>query len=724
MVEPGEARRLAVLSCIIVAAPLVLFLLNRDWLLTPEAWLDPWHYVGFFHEYWNPDYSAGAYKLARLPWILSGVLFNQFLPTLPAAYALHLTYLSAMALALFVGVHRLLGRPALAAVVALMLACYTPAHGSGGWDYHNTAAGAFYLATFMVLAGAGALAGRPLALGLAGVLAALAVHANITFVNFLPALLFVHLRTIHVRSGGLPSLSIVARRAAWGAAGALLVTALLGLINWFAGREFLFFRVLFDIVVRYVGDASLVAQWKKESAWYYSNVHLALLAAVFLAGVLTLFAGRRWPASDRRLPAALVMQFLGMSVIWAGWQAAGQLALDWDYFAYVLIPSCFIAIAGLMYPIWPEACERHWLPVTLGAAATLVLALGGGLEALMQAVDIDAYLGFLVPVAGAVFLAGFVGPYIRPGPAAAAVLVVAFALGNRIVTPGAADLYNPGDTCQTRPPIYEGVVDGASWLSDVDPSNLRVRAWFAQDETIDVTGDCRVSVELMARVVSTTAFVQYVTSAYPMPAVADIPPDALSAIVDNDLILAVLTGSEANIDAWDARLSSLGFVRHEVGRHRVQVLEAGLTMHAWTLTRALPEGITLGAPVLRMTDRTTLEANFYGAPKGRVESTASGTRFVPTDARDHAASPMQPLDPRPEPSWARLTVQSAGASGAGCRLILQSQDLNTITTAQCASVTKAFLIPQGTTAIRVVMLDQDREPIVIPRVVEVAAAAQ
>jgi len=69
----GTARP-AIVSASLVAvfAPLVLLAFNRDWLITPEGFRDPWHYVGFFHNYWNPDFGPGAYKLGRLPWILRG----------------------------------------------------------------------------------------------------------------------------------------------------------------------------------------------------------------------------------------------------------------------------------------------------------------------------------------------------------------------------------------------------------------------------------------------------------------------------------------------------------------------------------------------------------------------------------------------------------------------------------------------------------------------------
>src|SRR5262245_24246465 len=140
-----RSRSVIAAALLVSFAPLALLLFNTDWIFTSEGYLDPWHYVGFFREYLNPNYSPGAYKLARLPWILSGYLVNSVLPPLPAVYVLHGLFLCVTSLALFIGLYALLGRLALAAVAATALGFYTHAHGSGGWDYHNTAAGAFYL---------------------------------------------------------------------------------------------------------------------------------------------------------------------------------------------------------------------------------------------------------------------------------------------------------------------------------------------------------------------------------------------------------------------------------------------------------------------------------------------------------------------------------------------------------------------------------------------------
>src|SRR4030095_15008047 len=84
-----RGRGIAVVGAIVACAPLILLTFNRDWFLTRENVLDSWQYVGLFQQYFNPSYAHGAYKLARLPWILTGSLTYWLLPPLAAARVPH-----------------------------------------------------------------------------------------------------------------------------------------------------------------------------------------------------------------------------------------------------------------------------------------------------------------------------------------------------------------------------------------------------------------------------------------------------------------------------------------------------------------------------------------------------------------------------------------------------------------------------------------------------------
>jgi hypothetical protein len=713
-------QRVAVAAALVSAAPLILLAFNRDWLLTHEGWLDPWHYVGFFREYWNPDYSPQAYKLARLPWILAGALVTSMLPPLAAAYVLHLAFLCATTAAMFLGTYWLFQRISLSAVVALFIGFYTHAHGSGGWDYHNTAAGAFYVGTFMALASPSARAGRPAALIVAGVLAALTIHSNITFVNFLPALAFVYLRSVQVGDGALPGAREAARRAAWAAIGALGVTLALGAVNWAAGREFLFFWVLLDIVARYVADPRYVEHWRLQGAWYLTADHLALPAAVFVAGLATRFRRRARPPVDP-LASALVVQFLAMAVVWIGWQAAGQLALDWPYFAYVLVPSCFIAIAGLLAPVWPELLDRQWAGAAIAATAALAIGLGAdwpGLSSLERAVA-----PAITPVAGAIFAAALTTGLRARRRLAVLALVGLFAAGNRLSAGDAASDYGAADPCKTQPDVYGAVIEAASWMGRTDPTFTRMRTWFQQDETLALGGGCSIALGPLGGSITTMAFVPYLTSPYPMPAVRDVPSASILALATDDSWLVIMTDAQDNLDAWERRLRSLGLEKRERARHRVPLRASGFSVHVWAVFRRPPDGVAFTDRIIDVTHQTTPEISVYGVPPGRLEPTPAGPRFSPTHPRDHIGYPMAKVPPSSDDSWARLTVETSAPTASSCRVTIQDQQLATVAATPCESGVRYFMLPANTTTIRAVIAGAAGKAFILPDRIEVARGA-
>ena len=127
-------------------------------------------------------------------------------------------------------------------------------------------------------------------------------------------------------------------------------------------------------------------------------------------------------------------------MIWIGWQAAGQTALDWDYFAYALVPSCFVGMAGLLKLAWREPYERHPLLIAVATAAALALSLSGAVESVVHPIE-AAVGGVIMPAAGLVFGVAFAAAFLRPATAALPAFVIAFALANRIAAPGAPANY-------------------------------------------------------------------------------------------------------------------------------------------------------------------------------------------------------------------------------------------------------------------------------------------
>jgi len=715
------SREVLIAGAIVSCAPLVLLAFNRDWFFTAEGFLDPWHYVGFFREYLNPDFSRGAYKLGRLPWILSGFLVNRAFSPLAAAYVLHALYLCATNLALFAGLYLLLGRLGLAAIVTTLFGFYTNVHGSGGWDYHNTGAGAFYLLAVALLASPAAIAARRHSLILAGVAIALAVHSNIMLVNFLPVLAFIHLTSVRSHTGAWPRLGAVIAQAGWALLGAVLITALLGLVNWMVGREFVFFKALLEMVLNMLADpnqyqAPNVRPW--SSGWAWRGRYLALPAAMWLASLAVLMLKRRAPSTPAdRVGRSLVLQFAVMTMVFIAWQLAGQTALDWESVAYPLSLAAILALAGLFVSSWPEACERHWLRATIATAIVCALCLSGALDFIIEPLRAAA-APFISVVGAIVFLAALLPYLTSPSFATMAVFVVVFALGNSLVT--RADRYSANDACKIQPAIYQGIVDGATWIGSLDPTYTRVRTWFDESEQMEMGAGCEVGVGRLASSITAMSFVPYVTPPFPMPAIDAVPEPAVRSLVNEDLIFAVISTRADALEGWTRRLDAMGLAHQEFASHTVPLLGPTFTMHAWRITEHAPHDISFAAPLVTITKDTKPELNVYGTPKGRIRVDGDRLEVQPTDARDHVAYPFVQLPAHDARSWARVVVEGPTTTLPSCRLTVQDQDFKTLAALGCSSATRYVRVPQTARGIRVSLADTKQQAFLLPRRIEVA----
>jgi hypothetical protein len=585
-----HSRQVLIAGSLVCIAPFVLLVFNRDWFFTPDGFLDPWHYVGLFREYLNPSFSPGAYKLGRLPWILSGFLIHKAFAPVPAAYVLHALFFCITTASLFAALYLMLGRLALAAVVATLFGFYNNAHGSGGWDYHNTAAGAFYLLASALVAWPVVVAGRRLPLIVTGVVIALAVHSNIMLVIFLPVLAFLHLTIVRAHTGEWLRVRAVIARSGWALLGAVLVTAALGLINWMVGREFLFFQSLVSMVSNMLSDpdqyqAPNVRPW--SSGWFWAGRYLSLPLGLWLPAVAMFIGRRRSPTIPTdRVARALVLQFVVMAAVFAAWQAAGQTALDWEVVAYPLTLAAIVALAGLLTGSWPEAFERHWLAATIGTAIVSALWLSGALDVVVE--SIKRPVAPVISVAGAiVFFAGLAACLLRPGVSTITVFVVVFAFGNSLVARG-PDRYSMNDPCKMQPEIYAAIVDGGSWLGTLDPTYTRVRTWFDEAEEIRPLHACPVGMARVATSITSMALVPYVTPPFPMPAVDDVPEKAVRALEREASILAVISSRPEPLERWISRLDAMGVSHEELSRHTVPLLESGFVIHAWRISNGRP----------------------------------------------------------------------------------------------------------------------------------------
>jgi len=715
-----RSREVAIAAVLVACAPLVLLVFNRDWFITSDG-IDQWNYVGFFHQYANPQFAPGAYKLGRLPWILIGFLVNTVFPPMAATYALHGLFLCLTTLAMFAALYLLLGRLALAAVIATLFGFYTQAHGVGGWDYHDTPTGAFYLLTVAMLAWPTVVAGRTIALILMGAVTAVAVHTHLELVNFLPSLAFMYLTIVRVRTGAWLRPRAIAVRLGWALLGAVLITLVLCVINWMVGREFLFFRVLVNMAAAYVSDADeyQARYWRPwSSGWVLTARYLSLPAAVALAGAVTLIRRRAATTAAEQIGRAMVSQYVFIVVVFIAWQTAGQTALDWNAEAYPVTPASFIGLAGLLVVGWPEACERRWLAATIGTIVLSTIYLSGVLGFFVEAIW-TLSISFIGITAAIAFGVGLLAYLSRPRLATMVAFVVMFGLGNSVIARG-PNRYYASDPCKIQPAVYGAIVDAALWLGALDPTFTRVRTWFDEHEQIEPQAGCTVAMRRVGEPVTSMAFLPYVTATpLPMP-VEQVPESAVRSLVGGDFILAVISSRNDRLERWSRRLDAMGLSHEEVARHDVPVLGSTYTIHAWRIEQRVPTDARFDAPVIDITKDTPRALNVYGTPKGRLHADGDRLEFQPTDARDHVAYPFVSLPQRASESWARVVVDAPAAAAPSCRVVLQADDFTALAMLKCASATQIVRVPPATRSIRVYLADTTQHAFVLPRRIDVA----
>jgi hypothetical protein len=280
----GRGWRLAALSlnefgsCVLlVAIPIVLSIINSSWLYTPMGYLDPWYNVGYFLHYSDPNFLNTYYKIARLSWIIPGFAAYQVFSPLVANYVLHMGCLLVAIVFFFLAVSRLFDS-SIAFATAVCFAIFVPFHGSGGWDYQNAPAGAYYIAAFYFLTVAAESTRMRVPIIVAGAAYACAVHATLSFVNFAP-LLAAHFTVLYRRQfSKLPSWGTLWRAGLWFILGALAVTALLGIINVAVGRDFLFFKILLQFAINF-DQAPYWLPW--SSGWFLKVPSLSYMASIF-----------------------------------------------------------------------------------------------------------------------------------------------------------------------------------------------------------------------------------------------------------------------------------------------------------------------------------------------------------------------------------------------------------------------------------------------------------
>ncbi len=566
-------------------APLTLLIWNRDWFFTPVGYIDPWTYLGFFNFYGNPHYLPHLYKLARLPWILSGWLIYHLFPPLAAAYVLHGTFLALAVGGMFATVYLAFDDLLVASAAALVLGFLTPFHGSGGWEYHNTGAGAFYLVGTALLQWAiVAPRWRGRAMALWGAAFGLTVHSNIAFINLFPVLTVHYCASVWYAEGRSRGAATYLLPFVYAALAAIGVTALLSVINVAVGRGPWFFLSLLEITLRDVGDAKFQARWwlPWSVRWLKPEfAYLAVPAATAIAGAIAL-SFQRPRASARRLAALLfISEQVFLVLLWVIWQTFGQTAFQPDYFAYPLLPPSVLAIAGMLFLGAYRPQGTRGLPVVVIGWAFLSIALALlNEDAIFQLSPAMARVWLLVPmglILGGLLLHGalrgtmaawliFFGLF---AVANAAAVPYGFAIANAADYPhGAPSPYRVNDNCRLQPAFYMTIMNAARALGAADPGLHKERLWFDQKELLRPLSGCDIEMRSVAYSLAGVIW-DSLAGLYPAPPLDRIPKQDLVAAGRNGFLVVVPTNRPQTIAQLTARFAGAGVAITSIERTAV-----------------------------------------------------------------------------------------------------------------------------------------------------------
>lgn len=363
--EPSSPTGIARDLALLLLLPAALALLGSDWLWgTPTR--DAWIYYGYFRRL--PVYLATFpewYFTSRLSVLLPGWLVHSVLPPIAAHLVLHLLLVQTALAAFYLATRRLFGRRT-ALFTSVALAAHPFFLIALGDNYVDGFGIAYVFLALAVATRAAQGARRLPLLAVAGGLATLLVSANLFYVVFLP-LLAGH----YVVVRGWPTARVLLREAAVAALGAVAAFAGLCLVNQGLGGRFLYILPSLrfaDSLVRQTNPF----RWPPGS-WVPIAVWLVLPVLV-LAGVP---AALRRARESRREGLLRWSQIAAVGFFFVMLAVEGGLrtpVLQWWFYASLLLPVTFLALAGQVSLLLDRLDERTFTRLLVGSVVGLLAA--------------------------------------------------------------------------------------------------------------------------------------------------------------------------------------------------------------------------------------------------------------------------------------------------------------------------------------------------------------
>src|SRR5579864_808423 len=355
---------------VLLALPLLIFLLNRNWPFEGFGDYDSFYYFGLFIHYPHYQILRGGYPGERLPWILPGYALVHLFGSVYGTLILHLVCYYASTLSVYSIVSRFTSAQAgFLAAFALSVHPYFLAANAIDYVAGGLACNSIVFALLVRSASTGAR-GNWVLQSVAGVFWAAAIFMYPPWVLFTPACLFVYWAARRPISPGDSIRSAIPFVLGCGA----LTLAMMAVHYRIFHEGGLAFQKNSIATARFINTMKQ-NPWSQTSRLVFLSYADWLVFPGAAAGIALLGLGprvRRWLAL-RPGVTLLNLAYLWVVGVMIGLTIHEMKILEFDYFANILVPSAFMIFGVTIFDIKPQPNQR-WFWTVAAIVAFISLA--------------------------------------------------------------------------------------------------------------------------------------------------------------------------------------------------------------------------------------------------------------------------------------------------------------------------------------------------------------
>ena len=545
----------------LISIPIVLALVNQEWLFTRAGEVDPWAYVSLGYYYFKDPALNNGYKISRVPWVLiESLIRNLFTPT-ASAIILTLSFAVLGMVGFYLLVSRFFGK-ANGFITAALFGTYVYYLVSRSSDYHNTAGGVFLIWCLYFLTLAIQAEKNQSWWFLAfGATYGIAVHSELFVLGCLPAMV-VQFFTLYWCS----KKRLIVKAVLFSLAGFLSITGLFGLAALLSGRTFFFFM---PQLIKVAFHSESLSTQPGNFVWALRAKHLALPVAVFLfsAGWMVINAGKvllsHLPISRRSwLLLSINLQMTLVGIIWLVGEIFQKDSLSSYHLVHPVYIYTFLAFAGFL----AMGQQVKLSPAILGLALLVVcssLAFSGQIFSVIGSKFISGWQ-IVQPLVFYLFVLACLA-LLKNRELFTLLIVILMSLGNVMgmfnggkpsaLSPAQLSLDN--NHCHIRKDGYLSVIDTFQSLWGLGWS--RTHLWWDAGEMVPVNNcpETQIGLNQIGLSVTRTGIQQMYKSKPSVP-ISKIPAAYYKQLTKQDAVVGVITNDPSKVNQMLAKLRTYG----------------------------------------------------------------------------------------------------------------------------------------------------------------------